>query len=114
MGDGARAYSLDKVELDEQATLAQEAYLCTGTHKLDEPDLPLQTAPIKLGKNCFVGARAFVLPGVVIGEGAVVGACAVVSRDIPPYSVWVGNPARYLKERVYKNKNDDLNQDAEQ
>jgi putative colanic acid biosynthesis acetyltransferase WcaF len=49
-----------------------------------------------IGKNAFVGARAFVLPGVRIGERAIVGACSVVTRDVESDAVVAGNPARVI------------------
>lgn len=101
LGDRAHAYTLDVITIEENATVAQEVYLCSGTHKMDEQSLPLQTAPIRIGKNSFIGARAFIMPGVVIGEGAIVGACSVVSSDIPDWTVWAGNPAKFLKTREY-------------
>lgn len=94
LGDRAAAYTLGEIVLHEGATIAQEAYLCTGTHKFDDPALPLQTAPVVIGAYSFVGARAFVLPGVTVGERAVVGACSVVTRDVPAHTIVVGNPAR--------------------
>ncbi len=94
LGDGAAAYSLGEVEIGEGATVAQEAYLCSGTHDFDDPAMPLRTAPVKVGPGAFVGARAFVLPGVSVGEKAVVGACSVVTRDVEPGEVVAGNPAR--------------------
>lgn len=99
LGDGANAYALGPIELGEEATVAQEAYLCTGTHDFSRDNLPLQTAPIRVGRRAFVGARAFVLPGVTIGAGAVVGACAVVTRDVEPDAVVAGNPARVIGRR---------------
>ena len=51
------------------ATVAQEAYLCTGTHDFKDPSLQLITKPITIGKNSFIGARAMILPGVRIGGG---------------------------------------------
>ena len=99
LGDGAVAYTLGAIILHEGATIAQEAYLCTGTHKFDDPALPLLTAPITIGAHAFIGARAFVLPGVTIGERAVVGACAVVTRDVAAHTVVVGNPARPVAKR---------------
>ncbi|HLP08117.1 MAG TPA: DapH/DapD/GlmU-related protein [Opitutaceae bacterium] len=100
LGDRANAYTLGPIEIHEGATIAQEAYLCTGTHKFDDPALPLQTAPITIGARAFVGARAFILPGVTIGERAVVGACAVVRRSVPAGETVVGNPAKPLARRV--------------
>lgn len=99
LGDRTNAYSLGPIEVQEGATVAQEAYLCTGTHKFDDPALPLQTAPISIGPNAFIGARAFLLPGVIVGERAVVGACAVVRHPVPPGGVVSGNPARLITTR---------------
>ena len=48
--------------------------------------------------DVFIGTRAIILKGVTIGAGAIVGAGAVVAKDVPPYSVVVGNPARIIKE----------------
>ncbi len=96
LGDRANAYTLGPIEIHEGATVAQEAYLCTGTHKFDDPALPLQTAPITIGAHAFIGARAFILPGVEIGQRAVVGACSVVCRSVPAGAVVAGNPARPL------------------
>lgn len=97
LGDRANAYSLGPIYLGEASTVAQEAYLCTGTHAFAEPHFPLRTAPIRVEHGAFIGARAFVLPGVTIGAGAVVGACAVVTRDVAAQSVVAGNPARILR-----------------
>lgn len=96
LGDGATAYSLGRIELHEGATVAQEAYLCTGTHDFISEALPLQTAAIVIGRGAFVGARAFVLPGVTLGAGCVVGAMAVVTRDVAAGARVAGNPARRI------------------
>lgn len=102
LGEGANAYTLDSIEIGEGSTIAQEAYLCTGTHDLDDPKLPLQTAKITIGRDVFIGARAFILPGVTIGDRAIVGACAVVSKDVPPNVIVAGQPARIIRERPPK------------
>jgi putative colanic acid biosynthesis acetyltransferase WcaF len=93
LGDRANAYSLGEIEIHEGATVAQEVYLCTGTHDFDDPALPLRTAKITIGAHAFIGARAFLLAGVTIGERAVVGACSVVTRDVEASTTVVGNPA---------------------
>lgn len=94
VGDRANLYSLDSITLGRHCVVAQEAYLCTGTHDFEKPTLPLQTAPIVVGAGAFVGARAFIMPGVTVGAGAVVGACAVVTKDVAAGGRVKGNPAR--------------------
>lgn len=97
LGDGANAYSLGPVTLRAGATVAQEAYLCTGTHDFKAPHLPLVTAPVEVGTGAFVGARAFILPGVTIGANAIVGAGAVVTRNVAAGVTVAGNPARPVR-----------------
>ena len=99
LGDRANAYTLAMVTIEEGATVAQEAYLCAGTHDFSLLALPLQTSPIVIERDVFVGARAFILPGVRIGARAVVGACSVVTKDVEPYTVVAGNPARPIGKR---------------
>jgi putative colanic acid biosynthesis acetyltransferase WcaF len=96
LGDRAHAYCLGKVIIGPAACVAQEAYLCTGTHDFTLPHRPLQTSPIYIGADAFIGARSFVLPGVSIGERSIVGACSLVSRSIPCDCIVAGNPARVL------------------
>jgi putative colanic acid biosynthesis acetyltransferase WcaF len=99
LGDRANAYSLGEIEIGEHATVAQEAYLCTGTHLFEDASLSLRTGKIIIASHVFVGARAFVLPGVTIGPRAVIGACSVVTRDVPAGTVVAGNPARQIGTR---------------
>lgn len=60
-------------------------------------ELEAQAEPVEIGDDVFVGARAIILRGVTVGEGSVVGAGSVVTRDIPAYSVCAGNPARVIR-----------------
>lgn len=53
-----------------------------------------------IGKNCFIGGRALILPGVRIGDGSIVGAGSVVTKDVPPRCSVAGNPARIIKENI--------------
>jgi putative colanic acid biosynthesis acetyltransferase WcaF len=100
VGDRAHLYALGEIELGRNCVVAQEVYLCTGTHDFNDPNLALVTEKITVGSNSFVGARAFVLPGVHIGDGAIVGACSLVTRSVEPWSVVAGSPARFLRLRV--------------
>lgn len=98
LGDRANAYSLGEIEIGVRAIVAQEAYLCSGTHDLTLAHVPLQVAKITIGDNAFVGARAFVLPGISVGLGAVVGACSVVTKNVSAGMMVAGNPARPIRE----------------
>lgn len=100
LGEYANAYSLGKIEVLEGATIAQEAYLCTGSHDFNDPSLQLITKPITIGKNTFIGARAMILPGVSIGNQAIVGAMSVLSKDVPDHQIVAGNPAKKIRERA--------------
>jgi putative colanic acid biosynthesis acetyltransferase WcaF len=99
LGDRANAYSLGVIEIGARSTVAQEAYLSTGSHDFSRIEMPLTTAKITIADDVFVGARAFVLPGVTIGANSVVGACSVVTRDVPPNVFAAGNPCRVLRAR---------------
>jgi putative colanic acid biosynthesis acetyltransferase WcaF len=99
LGDRANAYSLGPIEIGARATIAQEAYLSTGSHDFDAPNMPLVTAKITIGEDAFVGARAFVLPGVTIGPRAIIGACSVVTSDVPENVIAAGNPCKVLRPR---------------
>lgn len=65
--------------------------------RLDNRNDLTAKAPIVISDNVFIGARSIILKGVTIGEGAVVGAGSVVSKDVPPYTVVCGNPAKIVK-----------------
>lgn len=95
LGDRANAYSLGEIIIHEHATVAQEAYICTGTHAFDKPEFNLITRPITIGAYAFIGARAFIMPGVTIGEHSIVGSCSVVTKSVPASKVAKGNPASW-------------------
>ena len=99
LGDRANAYSLGEIEIGARATIAQEVYLSTGSHDFSTTRIPLVTAKISIEEDAFVGARAFVMPGVTIGARSVIGACSVVTKDVPADSYAAGNPCRVLRTR---------------
>jgi putative colanic acid biosynthesis acetyltransferase WcaF len=99
LGDRANIYSLDEIEIGARATVAQEAYLSTGSHDFAQSGMPLVTAKITVGEDAFIGARAFVLPGVTIGARSVIGAGSVVTHDVPENVIAAGNPCRVIRPR---------------
>lgn len=74
-------------------------------HRFDDLSRPMrlqgyaESAPVVIEDDVWLGARVIVLPGIRIGRGAVVGAGAIVTKDVPPYAVCVGNPARIVRYR---------------
>jgi putative colanic acid biosynthesis acetyltransferase WcaF len=93
-------YCVDRVRIGAHATVSQYAFLCTATHDYTKARMPLVTAPITVGDGAWICASAFVGPGVEIGEGAVVGACAVVSKNVSSWTVVAGNPACVIGQRT--------------
>ncbi|MCF7816552.1 MAG: hypothetical protein K9M54_01620 [Kiritimatiellales bacterium] len=102
IGEHAYIYNLGKITVGEKATISQRAHLCAGSHDYTDPALPLLTPPIHIGAQAWICADAFVGPNVTVGEGAVVGACAVVFKDVESWSIVAGNPARFVKIREMK------------
>ena len=85
--------------------MGPEVVFYTQNHKTNRTDIPMreqgmtEIMPIVIEDDVWIGARVVVLPGCTIGRGSVIGACSVVSKSIPPYSVAVGSPARVVKCR---------------
>jgi putative colanic acid biosynthesis acetyltransferase WcaF len=92
-------YNVAPIIIEDNVTVSQGAYLCTASHDIYDSHLPLKSAPIVLKDQVWVGARAFIGMGVTIGQGAVVGATASVYKDVEPWTVVGGNPAKFIKQR---------------
>lgn len=99
VADGAILYSQGLIRLGRRAVVSQGAHLCTGTHDFEEPGFPLRTRPIVVGDEAWLAAECFVHPGVTVGDGAVVGARSVVTKDVPAWTVCAGNPCVPLRPR---------------
>ena len=84
-----------RVPLDPAARRLQLRAAADRRPKTVEGEVPAR--PVHVGRNTWIGFDACILPGVTIGDGAIVGARSVVMSDVPPYSVVAGNPARVIK-----------------
>jgi putative colanic acid biosynthesis acetyltransferase WcaF len=104
VADGATVYNPKPIRLGTHAIVSQEAYLCGATHDYEDPAFPLVAAEISIGDNAWVCARATVQPGVKVGEGAVLALGSVATRDLQPWTVYAGVPARKIKSRVLRGK----------
>jgi len=103
LGEEAFIYNLGPVTLGAKVTISHRAQLCAGTHDYNQAHLPLLKPPIVIKDQVWICADAFVGPGVMVGEGAVVGARAVAMKNVEPWTVVAGNPARVVKTRARLN-----------
>ena len=103
IGPRVELYDKGEISIGSGVIVSQDTWLCTASHDISDPRMGLVSKPINIGSDVWIAAKASVLPGVGIGNGAVVGACAVVARDVPQWSVVVGNPARLVGKRELKN-----------
>jgi putative colanic acid biosynthesis acetyltransferase WcaF len=99
IADGAVIYNAAPVYLGSHAIVSQDAYVCTATHDYDNPEFPMTYTPIRIGAYAWLCARSAVLPGVTVYEGAVLGLGAIAHRDLDPWQVYAGSPARPVRQR---------------
>jgi len=104
-GIGKDAYVPPIVYIGDDVMMGPEVVLVPRQHLIDRLDKPMNMQgktgiiPIHIESDVWIGRRAVIMPGVTIGTGAVIGACALVTRDVPPYAVVGGVPATVLKYR---------------
>ncbi len=111
LAGGVDCYCVDTITLGDFTTVSQYSYLCSASHDYRAPldpasaHMPLVSGPINLGHRVWITAGVFVGPGVSVGEGAVVLARSVVTRDLPAWSVCAGQPAVRLGPRELRSSN---------
>ncbi len=87
------------ITVGDNTNISSHAKLITGSHNIDDPEFKASFLPINIGHHCWIGTGAIILQGVTIGDGAVVAAGAVVTKDIPAFEVWGGIPAKFIRKR---------------
>lgn len=100
VGPRVHLYNLGGLTIGDHTVLSQDVYVCGGTHDYTDPSYPLIRRKIIIGNYVWIAAGAFIHPGVKIGDGAVIGARAVVTRDVAPWTIVSGNPAKFIKARI--------------
>jgi len=103
LGPQVDCYNVALVKLGNNCTVSQKSYLCTASHDIYDKNHTLIAAPIILEDNAWIAADVYINMGVTIGQGAVVGARASVYKDVEPWIVVGGNPAKFIKKREMKN-----------
>jgi acetyltransferase-like isoleucine patch superfamily enzyme len=85
--------------IGNNVSISPDVTILTATHGLNDPTFRIRHYPVTIGDNVWIGTRALILPGVTLGQGCVVAAGAVVSRDVGELEVVAGVPARYVADR---------------
>lgn len=92
--------NLDKVSLQSHSCISQGAMLLCGNHHYKKTTFDLIVRQITLEEGSWVGAKALVAPGVVVGSHALLTAGSIATKNLKPYGIYSGNPAEWKKERV--------------
>lgn len=100
LGPYVDCYNVAKVHIGANSTISQKTYLCTASHDITKSLNPLIVAPIFIEDQVWVASNAFVGMGVYIKQGAVVGACSAVFKNVESWTVVGGNPAKVIKKRI--------------
>ena len=98
------------VEIEDNVTIAAMSIILAHDNSMYySHDGDVRFGKVVIKKNAFIGVHSVILPGVTIGEGAIVGAMSLVNRDVPPNTVVAGVPARVIRtiEKKYKNTESD-------
>lgn len=104
LSENVDCYTVDEIKIGAQATVSQGVKLCTAGHDISSKIMELTHASITIGENAWVAAWSIVLPGVNIAEGSVVAAGSIVTKDVKPWTVVGGNPAKVIKKRELKDE----------
>jgi putative colanic acid biosynthesis acetyltransferase WcaF len=99
LGADVICYNVALVHLEEYSIVSERSYICPGSHDIDDPSFQIFARPIRIGRYAWIAVEAFLGPGVTVGEGAVLGARGVASKDMQPWGVYAGNPAKYIRQR---------------
>ena len=99
IGEEVFILNLERVTIGSHCCISQRAFLCTGNHDYRRAHMPFRNEPIRIGDGAWVGAQAFVAPGVEIGTEAVITAGSVVTCSQPERMVCTGNPCVPLRAR---------------
>lgn len=112
LGDGAGIGENSRIPsnviIGEKVMMGQDVLMYTSQHRVDRLDIPMgfqgwtESKTIVIGNDVWIGSRVIIMPGVHIGNGCVIGAGAVVTKDVPDYEIWGGVPAQFLKSRKPK------------
>ena len=105
IGYHCELHAWGEIHVGHNVTISPETVILTGSHNLSTEQYGSLIKPVFIEDYVWIGYRALVLPGVRIGKGAVVGAGSIVTKDVEPYSIVAGNPAKHIKWRGVRELN---------
>lgn len=109
INDSVHIGAIEQVVIGDHTLIASRVFISDHNHgnyqiqdaasapEIPPTDRPLSSRPVRIGSNVWLGEQVCILPGVTVGDGAIVGANSVVTRDIPPNTISAGNPARVIR-----------------
>ena len=104
-GIGINAKIYGTCHIGRYVMMGTDVTIITRNHRFDRTDIPMmeqgfeEERPVYIGNDVWIGDRVLILPGVHIGDGSIIAAGAVVTKDVPPYSIVAGVPARKIRDR---------------
>lgn len=107
LGEEVDCYSVGPITIGQNTTISQRSVLCTATHDTTLLHFPLVVEPIEVGAFAWVAAEAFVMPGVKIGRGSVIGVRSTVMASVPAWKIAVGTPSRIVADRQLRENEDE-------
>jgi maltose O-acetyltransferase len=105
-GIGANCSIPTGVSIGENVMMGIDILMFTNEHRYDDITIPMgkqgrtEVKPIVIEDDVWIGSRSLIMKGVTIGHGSIIAAGSVVTKDVPPYEIWGGNPAHFLKSRI--------------
>lgn len=99
IGPGVRLYNQGHITIGARSVVSQRAHICASTHDISDPHFQLVCRPIRIGRQCWVAAEAFVGPGVTMGDRSVLSARGALFTNAEADELYSGNPAQFLKQR---------------
>lgn len=104
-GIGINCTLYGKVIIGDDVMMGPEVFIYTTNHRYDDLTIPMakqgytEEQPVVIGNDVWIGSRVTIMPGIHIGDGAIVGSSAVVTKDVEPYGIVAGNPAKVIGSR---------------
>ncbi|MDU6482017.1 MAG: acyltransferase [Paeniclostridium sordellii] len=105
IGSNSRLMIKGKLSIGNNVMMAPDIFMVDSNHRFDSKEIPIKNQgnslpkPIDIEDDVWIGARAIILPGVRIGKGSIIAAGSVVTKNVKPYSIVAGNPAKIIKFR---------------